>query len=972
MAIQQFNNYDLLQNMKKKLKKIGKISAIVLGVILLLLIVTPILFKGKILQIVKNEANKNLNGELYFDDLKLSLFKGFPALNVKIIDLYFVGIEEFENDTLIKFNYLSTNVNLASVIFGDQIKINKIVLDEPDIYIKVLKNGKANYDIVKEDSTATDEPEDENSAEETEDESSFALTLKKLKINKANIVYDDQESDLLADISNLNFQLSGDLTETRTSLDLLLLIDELSLNSEGVRYVDRANLKFDSEIDADIENSVYTLKENLLKINEIELGFDGFVAMPDTVNTEMDITFSAKKTEFKSLLSMIPAVYEKDFEDIETSGVFELSGFAKGTYNDNQIPAFGIDLKVDNAWFQYPDLPQAVTDISIDLHVENPGNEDVNIVDLRKLHLAMAKNPVDIKLYLKTSKYDVYTNGNINAKIDFNTVTDFYPLEDMTLSGSLATNVNFKGNISDIEKEQYNKFDASGNLTISDMKTTLEDLPPIHIYKTDLHFSPQMAHLKEFKAQIGKSDVELSGQIDNIFQYVFSNEGIKAEFDFNSKLFDVNDFLSYDQSETETDGISSSNTSEITETESEEGEISAFEIPNNINLTLNSKIDKVNYEKLEITNVIGLITLQNSTLSLDKLDINLLDGTMKLSASYDASDYLNPQVSASLGIQDIDLIKTYNSFLTVQKLVPIIENCNGAVSAILQVDTKLDQNLNPIYNTMNGYGSFASSNISISNNKFFGILANVTQMERYKNPALQNVNIEFEITNGNIEILPAQLLVAGSKFSIEGITNLDKTIDFQLGMVLPNNKAQGLVDNLPFVNLPDEIEVYAQVGGTIDEPTIEDFSTNLLDNTKDELSEAAKKYIAQVQQQADKLVADAKAKKEKLVKDAQNKVNQIKNAAKQEADRLLAQAKAEGDKLIAEANNPVARELAKKAADKLYSEAKKQADKKINEANGKVKNLVTDASKNGDKLVRDAERQADKMVKDAEKKAENM
>ncbi len=925
------------------------------------MIVTPILFKGKILELVKIEANKSLNAKIEFDDVSLSLFRGFPALNVKISKLNLVGIDDFENDTLIKFNYLSANLNLKSVVFGDQIKINSIILDQPDIYVKVLKNGDANYDIVKEDSTSTDEPD----VEEEDEDSSFAIALKKLKINDANIIYDDQESDLLAEIENLNFKLKGDLTEKLTSLDLLLVIDSLSIKAEGVQYINRANLSFDSEIEANMDSSIYTFKENLFKINEIELGFDGFVAMPDTTDINMDITFSAKKTEFKSVLSMIPAVYQKDFDGVETSGVFAFSGFAKGTLNDTSIPAFGVDLSVKNAWFQYPDLPQAVTDINIDIHIENPGNEDINIIDITKFHLAMAKNPVDFKLYMKTSANDVFLRGNINAALNLNTVEQFYPLEDMTLSGSFATNLNFKGNLSAIENEEYDKFDASGNLKITDMKTKMEDLPPITINNLDLEFSPQLANLKQFDAQIGKSDVQLNGTIDNIFQYVFSDNAIKANFNFNSKLFDANDFLAYNESE-DTEEISS------TPEDSEEGEISAFEIPENIDLTLNSNIEKAIYEKLEITEVIGLITLKNSTLSLDNLSMNLLKGSMNLSLSYNAQNYKNPFAELTFAMQNIDLVESYNSIVSIQKLSPIIKNCSGKISSSFHIDTYLDYNLNPVYNTMNGSGSIGSDNIAISDNKLFGILATLTQMDKYKNPALENINLQFEIENGNIEILPTEFMLAKSKASVEGVSNLNKTIDFQLGLTVPSNTATNLIDGLPFLNLPNEIEILAIIGGTIDNPKIDKFSSNVFEGTKKELSEAAKKYIAEAQARADKLIADAKAKKAKLVKNAQNKVNQITSAAKREADKLLADAKTQGDALIAKAKNPVAKEVARRAADKLYTEAKKQSDKKISEGNKKIKGLVTDASKEGDKKIRDAERESDNIVRDAETKAENM
>ena len=965
-------------SMKKLLKKISLISGIVIVAFLIILALIPVLFKSKILQIVKNEANKSLNATVEFSDVSLSLFRGFPSINMKLKDLYVVGIDEFEQDTLIKFDELSANLNLKSVVFGNKIKVNSIVLEKPDIYVKVLYDGKANYDIVKTDSTDTDEPDNEEKDEEPKkDDKAFIIALKKFEINNANIIYDDKEIDIYSVIENLNFNLKGDLSEDFTSIELLLTIDSLTVNSEGIQYVDRASFLFDSELDADMVKQKYTFKDNLLKINEIELGFDGYVEMPDS-NITMDISFATRVTEFKSLLSMIPAVYQKDFDDIQTSGTFKFEGFAKGTYNSESIPAFEVDFAVNDAWFQYPELPQAVTDINIAVHVENPGDIDINTIDISRFQFKMAKNPVNAKIYVKTSAADIYTKGDINAKINLSTVSQFYPLEDnMTLSGLLDMDLGFKGNLSDIENENYENFHSEGRFLITDMITKQEDLPPITISKTELVFSPDIAELKTFDAQIGKSDIHLDGKIFNLFQYVFSDDVLTANFNLTSKLFDANDFMSYDESEseseTETESESETN-SETTATK--ESEITAFEVPANIDFTLNSSINKVFYEKLKITNLLGQIKIADSKLSLTNLSMNLLKGSMRLTAVYDAKDIQNPYAEFSFNMNKIDIIETYNAFLTIQELAPIVENCTGRISASFSANTNLDYNLNPVYNTLNGKGNFSSNNISVTGNKVFSILANLTKNKAYKNPTVSNLFLEFEITDGNVEIKPTSFTLAQTEASIEGTTNLDKTIDYQLGIVVPKNTATNLISNLPFIKLKENVEIYANIGGTIDDPKIIDFGSNFTDNVKDDiiegLSEAAKKYLQEVKAKADKLVADAKAKRDKLVKDAENEVARLKKKAKDEADKLLDDAKKRGDTEINKATNPVAKKLAKEVAARLLEEAKKEANKKIEQGNKETLGLVQKATKKGDKLVKTAENDADKMVKDAEKKAETM
>ena len=92
------------------MKKFLKISGISLLVLLLLLIAAPFLFKGKIINLIKTEAKKNLNATLNFnDDISLSLIKNFPKLSIGINELSIIGKDTFKGDTLIYFKKFKAN-----------------------------------------------------------------------------------------------------------------------------------------------------------------------------------------------------------------------------------------------------------------------------------------------------------------------------------------------------------------------------------------------------------------------------------------------------------------------------------------------------------------------------------------------------------------------------------------------------------------------------------------------------------------------------------------------------------------------------------------------------------------------------------------------------------------------------------------------------------------------------------------------
>ena len=82
------------------MKKTIKIIGIIVVIFIALLIILPFFFKGQIADLVKKEANKNINATLDFKDVGLNLFSHFPNLSLSLDGLTIVNKAPFEGDTL--------------------------------------------------------------------------------------------------------------------------------------------------------------------------------------------------------------------------------------------------------------------------------------------------------------------------------------------------------------------------------------------------------------------------------------------------------------------------------------------------------------------------------------------------------------------------------------------------------------------------------------------------------------------------------------------------------------------------------------------------------------------------------------------------------------------------------------------------------------------------------------------------------
>jgi len=221
----------------------------------------------------------------------------------------------------------------------------------------------------------------------------------------------------------------------------------------GVKYLNGASMRADINVDADMEKSVYTLKDNSVSINDLTLNFEGAVSMPNEVDINTDLTYGLEEADFKSILSLVPAIYMNDYSDVEASGSIELTGAVTGTYNEVSMPDISMKLLVRDGMFKYPDLPASADNINIDAAVLYDGVQaDNSTVDISRFHVELGSNPVDMTLSIKTPVSDMYVNGGLNMDIDLGTLSNVIPLDSVTLSGRIKSTIDLMGYLSSIEK----------------------------------------------------------------------------------------------------------------------------------------------------------------------------------------------------------------------------------------------------------------------------------------------------------------------------------------------------------------------------------------------------------------------------------------------------------------------------------------------------------------------------------------
>ncbi|ALD22158.1 AsmA-like C-terminal region-containing protein [Hymenobacter sp. DG25A] len=415
----------------------------------------PVLFKDKLKQVLDKQLAERIAARVEYqpENVSLSLLRSFPDLALSIDELRIIGQDSFARDTLAYLPSFRVGLDLMSVVRGDEIKIKSVQLDEPDISLRVLKSGRANWDIFISDSAA---------ATQGKDTSQVKVAIKGWEITNGRLRYEDLSIPFAMQARHVNHTGSGDFARNIFDMVSKTTADGFTMNYDGVNYLENTKLDADVTMGMDMDKFLFTFKENQVRLNDFPFSFAGKVGLPNDTDITYDMTFKALETDFKNILSLVPGVFTEKFKDIQTSGKMAFNGYLKGVQNDVKMPGYGVNLQVNNGMFKYPDLPQAARNINVDMVVDNPSGFTNNMkVNVKQFHLDLGTNPIDGNVAIDGLE-PMKVDGRVKANVDLAEMLKVYPVKDLLMRGKLFVDGTAKGIYS---KTQMPVVQAKLNLT---------------------------------------------------------------------------------------------------------------------------------------------------------------------------------------------------------------------------------------------------------------------------------------------------------------------------------------------------------------------------------------------------------------------------------------------------------------------------------------------------------------------------
>ncbi|MHA8062237.1 AsmA family protein [Aquirufa beregesia] len=908
------------------------------------------IYKNEIKNLITRTANEKLRANFQFEDASISLLRHFPSLSIEIENSSIVGKNEFKNDTLSQIPKLTIQIAPLAYLLDNNIEIQEVILERAQLNLIILPNGKMNWDIYQ--------PGPQVAPSEKSDQA-MKISLDHYQFIDSDIHYNDNMRGFATQLIQLNHEGSGDFSQDIFTLKTSTKVEKLSLEFLGKTYLSEVKSKLEAPIEMNFSKMEFAFKNNDLFLNDLPIHFDVWVAMPDT-SIDLDIKFHALQSPLKDFLSLIPLLYQNSFKDLQASGEFALSGYAKGKMNGRSMPGFGMELRISKGAFSYTQVPVGVKHMEMNLQIDNSnGIVDHTVVDLKKFQLSMNNQPIQANLFLKNPISNPYLKASLKGVLNLGEIAKIIPQKNTQMSGSIQSDVQLDGYVQDFKQA---KGKASGYFKAHQIQyDNSETKQKISIQNAVASINPKSLVISTLEGNVANTPFTASGSLQNYVLYFLKNDKITGNITLKSPLVDLNSRSTTTAQQNSRSGNAALNSrsgnaaqqndsrSTTTASTASSASSTALQIPKNIDFTLQTSIDKILFKDLVISQAKGEIRLADQVLSMDNLSFQLANASWKSTGSISLKENQHPTVQFAFNIQDLNIQEAHKYFSLVQKFAPIAATAQGKVHVDFSYSGSLEADLSPDLMSTTVVGNMDLVDFNLKNSASFNQLVSLTQWNQLKNLELKPTHLNFQIKQGRLQFKPFEVQTNLTKFHVNGSNGLDQSLEYTILTDIPaktlqsgvaaslNQQLAKLNPNINLEKIQQALKMQITIRGTAQKPQ---FKVNVINsqatNGNTSVATQAKELVKQeAKQQINKQLDDAKIKAEALKKEAEVISQKLRQEAYANADRL-----------VEEAKNPFAKIAAQKIAERLKKEADRKADALLEEADKKAQELMEKARQN--------------------------
>ena len=744
----------------KQFLKIGKLFAILILTVSIILISASFLLKDKVGFIILKSLNKNLSTKLQVGSYKLSFLRKFPKASLELKDVLVYSSPDFNShafkgintDTLLAARFVSVDFRITDIIKGiytiDRIGAR---LGKANFFTDTA--GHVNYNISLRNNSA--------GGAET------LIDLKRIDITDIYAYYNSLSAHLIIGGEIKKGKLKSRITGNNIDLTAgtEIQIDRFQLYN----FSTDKNIVAKLDLDLLSSKSGIRFRKGTLYIDNFDFGIEGLVAS----DNNLDLNVTGHNLDIAKIRNYLPEKYLKLVFDYDPSGTIIATSKIKGLLNRTSNPHVEINWQLKNGRIAYKKSNLTFKNLAFTGHLSN---------GTKNGYSTSSVSFTDFKGKLGSSEY----TGAVILK-DFNS-----PLIDLSLKGKVfPAEVKEFFNIGKIST-------ASGsvdldlklvNCTFSDKNFSLNgfiDMKP----ESTLGFNSMTLGLNNnkilFSKVTGNMIIQRSIRANNI-QFNYKGQNIKINGEFNNLLewFTGRPVRMTAKADIAVDKLypeaffSDSHLSD----KKVKGR-KAISMPGDLVLDINFKIDSLSYKTFSSAKIEGVLNYQPRTLTFKTLKMHSLNGLISGNCFFSQNNNKSVITKGNFIVTNIDVNKAFTTFHNFGQSFLKAENIKGTLSGSLSLLLPLDSVLNYNIKTLTAEGKYHLVNGALINFDPVKQLSSFIELSELENISFDQLDNDFFIRSNWLYVPQMEVKSSAADLSVNGKHSFDNDYEYHVKILL--------------------------------------------------------------------------------------------------------------------------------------------------------------------------------------------
>ncbi len=298
-------------------------------------------------------------------------------------------------------------------------------------------------------------------------------------------------------------------------------------------------------------------------------------------------------------------------------------------------------------------------------------------------------------------------------------------------------------------------------------------------------------------AQLGKSNINLQGNIIGITDWIYKEGELKGELDLKSDHLDINEIMKM------TSGIGVDEES-IAPAEGEyvDEEADPFIVPRGVNLAFTIKTKKALYGNFDLNDLGGRLTVNNGKLILEEIGFTNEAAEMQLTAIYESPRRSHLFLGMDFHLLNVKINDLIHMIPEVDTLVPMLKTFDGHAEFHITAQTNLNAKYEPKISTLRAAADLEGQNLYVKDTTSFSKMTNMLKVSSRGEYRVDSLDVQLTVFRNEIDLYPFLITIGKYKAVASGRHTLDKNCNYHISVTdTPLAIRLGLDINGPMNNL---------------------------------------------------------------------------------------------------------------------------------------------------------------------------